>query len=167
MLLQENFIPMVTRNLTKTTVEERENLTTSLLNTIKSEEKNENTTKMASSLIDRLFTYAIQEKVPDWLLTNLTSNVMTYHRVNFMKVDVYGHLDWLSTLFADKIKDLTSNMKEGETNDLKLCKFNIKQHMELLFLVFEEIRTQKDLELIKEMVVEKEQQGQIEEKDVL
>ena len=39
--------------------------------------------------------------------------------------------------------------------------------MELLFLVFEEIRTQKDLELIKEMVVEKEQQGQIEEKDVL
>ena len=64
--------------------------------------------------------------MPDWLLTNLTSNVMTYHRVNFMKVDVYGHLDWLSTLFADKIKDLTSNMKEGETNELKLCKFNIK-----------------------------------------
>jgi len=47
---------MVTDNLTKTTVEERENLTLSLLNTVKSEDKNENTSKMAANLIIRLFT---------------------------------------------------------------------------------------------------------------
>ena len=85
---------------------------------------------------------------------------MTYHRANFSQVDVYSHLDWMSNLFSDKIKELTFNMQkyksaDGETSELKLCKFNIKQHMELLFLVFEEIRTHKDLELIREMVVDK------------
>jgi len=66
----------------------------------------------------------------------------------------------MSNLFSDKIKELTFNMQkyksaDGETTELKLCKFNIKQHMELLFLLFEWNGAHKDLELIRDMVRDK------------
>jgi hypothetical protein len=39
-----------------------------------------------------------------------------------------------------------------ERNQLELCTFNIHMHLELLKIVFDEVKVQKDLDLIQELL---------------